>query len=665
VSKEYLKELTRTTKNGVSAYHLMKASESLGFSPLGVEGELEDIKENELPCIAHVVLKKSYQHFLVLYDIDSRHKKVYLMDPAKGKRVLSFSEFKLMSSFKYILLKPNKQIPNYKVKKTVFTTLIKEIKNNHLPIFIILNLSILFSLLNILTAYHFKYLIEYAINYQSIENVRTISIFLLLLFLLKEGANILRNITLLKWSNNFDFHLTHKVFEQIISFPYLYYKSRTTGEILSRIKDLGVVKNYIALLLCVMTPEIISVLFFIILLWNLNQTLASIFMTFLIFIFLLQILFQQPLKRRLKRYLRKEEVLNSYLIESISAYDAVKGLHLEERMMKKFSSYYQSFLKSHINLSRLSELEEGIKHQLHHGMMLFILLWGSNLVILKKLTLSELIVFQTLLSHATTSSERVLSFLKNYREYKVSKERVEDLFTISKETFAMKEYFTMQSLRGDIMIQNLTFSYRSSPLLKNMNLNIPYGSRVVINGESGSGKSTLAKILLRYIEVPFGQVKIHDIDINHYHLDTLRNKITYVSQQEYLFTDTIFENIVMGKDISKDELEEIVGKFFLQDIVAKTPLGLDMILEENGFNVSGGERERIILARSVLKQSDIYIFDEASSQIDVKTERKIFENIFARLPHQTIIVISHRFDNNDLFDRVIHMKKGACYEEKI
>lgn len=647
----------------MSAYHLIKGAEALGFTSFGVEGEIENMKPEDLPCIAHVVLHKSYQHFLVLYNIDFKNKKVLLMDPAKGKRIISISEFKLMSSYKYILLKPNKQLPNYIVQKMIFASLINEIKKNYLPIFIILNLSILFSLLNILTAYHFKYLIEYAITFQSVENVIRISIFLLLLFLLKESASLLRNITLLKWSNLFDFHLTHKVFEQIISFPYLYYKSRTTGEILARIKDLGVVKNYIAMLLCVMTAEIISLSFFIILLWNLNKTLAGFSIVFFSFLFLIQIFFQGPLKRKLKKHLRKEEVLNSYLIEAISAFDVVKGLHMEEKFIQTFSGKYQNFLKSYKDFSLLSELEETMKNHLHHGMMILILLYGSRLVILKKMTISELIAFQTLLSYASSSCQALFQFLKKHREYRVSKERVEDLFTIHKETFAMKEYFAFQSLTGDIIIENLTFSYNSSPLLKNIDLKIPYGNKVFICGDSGSGKSTLAKILLRYIEIPYGQVKIKDIDINHYHLDTLRNHITYVSQHEYLFTDTILENIAMGRSLHEDTLEEIIKKFFLQNIIQKTPLGIHSIIEENGFNLSGGERQRLILARSILKNSDIYIFDEASSQIDSKTERLILKNIFELLPNKTIIVISHRSDNKDLFHQMIQMEKGVCHEE--
>ena len=158
--------------------------------------------------------------------------------------------------------------------------------------------------------------------------------------------------------------------------------------------------------------------------------------------------------------------------------------------------------------------------------------------------------------------------------------------------------------------------------------------------------------------MPFGYISINNIDINHYHLDILRNNITYVSQQEYLFNDTIYNNITLGREVDKEDVEKVIKMVHLNE-VSKT----DKLVEENGFNFSGGERQRIILARSILKKSDIYIFDEALSQIDVVRERDILLNIFKYLKDKTIIVISHRFDNKDLFERVIRIEKGSIYEE--
>ena len=173
------------------------------------------------------------------------------------------------------------------------------------------------------------------------------------------------------------------------------------------------------------------------------------------------------------------------------------------------------------------------------------------------------------------------------------------------------------------------------------------------------------KLLMRYIEVDFGKININNIDINHYHLDILRKNITYISQQEFLFTDTILNNITLREDISHEEFLNAIKMTLVDEIINNEQLSYDKLIEENGFNFSGGERQRIILARSILKKSNIFIFDEALSQIDVERERKILKNLFKYFDNKIIIVISHRFNNKDLFDRCFRIKEGHLYEEKL
>ena len=170
------------------------------------------------------------------------------------------------------------------------------------------------------------------------------------------------------------------------------------------------------------------------------------------------------------------------------------------------------------------------------------------------------------------------------------------------------------------------------------------------------------KMLLRYIEIPYGHIKINNIDINHYHLENIRSRITYVSQQEFLYTTTIYNNIVMNKEVEEEKLIEACKTTQANKIIERDILKFQQLVEENGYNYSGGERQKIILTRTILKDSDIYIFDEALNQIDIESEKKILNNIFKFLKGKTVIVISHRFNNKDLFDRVITIEKGKVVE---
>ena len=660
VSKEYLRDLTNTTKNGVTAYNIIETAKKLGFDSYALCGDLEEIDANNLPVIAHVIINKSYKHFIVIYKIDFLNEKVLVMNPAKGKEILSFSEFKLESSSNYIFLKPIKKLPTFQEKKIIRNTIIKYIlKNKQLLIYLII-LTIFFFILNLLSAFHFKYLLDYVINYNISKNALIISITVLIIYILKEITSYLRDIIILKYSEMFDEVVTIKIYKQIILLPYLYYKNRTTGEVISRIKDLGVIKGFIIEVITSISTSLLSIIIFFIVLFNINSKLTYLSIFQFILLLLLNFIFKNKIKDKTIKYYKQEEKVNSYLVESLSSVDAIKGMHIEKRTIDKFLLKYKKYLESVYSLSITNEANKSLKNIINSIFIVLLLHLGTILVIDNKITLSEFIIYQSINNFYLSSFYSFISIINEYPKYKASLERIEDIFNIKEEVFDSSNYYTNYNLNGDILYKNLSYSYNSKKLLNNINFKIKYKDKIFLYGPSGTGKSTFVKLLMRYIEMPFGYISINNIDINHYHLDILRNNITYVSQQEYLFNDTLYNNITLGREIDKNEIEKVVKMLYLNEVGS-----LNRMVEENGFNFSGGERQRIILARSVLKKSSIYIFDEALSQIDVVKERDILINIFKYLKDKTIIVISHRFDNKDLFERIIRIEKGSIYEEKL
>lgn len=235
---------------------------------------------------------------------------------------------------------------------------------------------------------------------------------------------------------------------------------------------------------------------------------------------------------------------------------------------------------------------------------------------------------------------------------------------LEEEYFKNSYFYLNYKLDGNIIYNNLTYKNGSKYLFKNLNLTIRKGEKILLSGSSGSGKSTLMKMLLKYIGTAYDTVKIAGIDINHYHLESIRSNITYTTSSEYLFNDTIKNNITLYREYNEEELEKIIEICNINDIIKDSDLGLNKLIEENGFNFSNGERQRIILARSLLRKTNIYIFDEALGQIDITREKKILESMFAYLQDKTVIVISHRFNNKKLFDRVLKLEKGQIYEQK-
>ncbi|MBQ9019286.1 MAG: ATP-binding cassette domain-containing protein [Bacilli bacterium] len=664
VPKEYLREITHTTKEGVSLYNLLEGAKYLGFDAIGLTGTLENIDVNNLPCIVHFIVNKNYKHFVVLYEINKKKKTVTLMDPAKGKKNISFQEFNLLSSNSYLFLKPIKKLPIMLKKNIIYKKILETLKSNKKLLLMIILLTSSYFIINLITSFHFKYIIEYAINYNISNNILIITYLIFFLYLLKNCNSFIRNILLNKWTAIFDLETTSITYKQLLLLPYLYYKNRTCGEVISRFKDLNTVRIYITNFFCIISTDLITIIIFFIVLEKYNKILTLILLIPLLILFLFTIFVNKNKKKIIPKLSISNDKVNSYIIEGISNVDTIKGFHLEKRMIDKFKITYKNLLKLFYKYNNLLEIYNFIKNNINDIFLVLIYGIGSYQVVTSKTTLSNLIIYQTFFNYFINCFYQIISVIEEYNSYKIALDRVEEIFMIHKDNFNNNYFYSSYKLDGNITINNLNYKVGSKYLFKDLNLKIKKGEKILLSGESGSGKSTLLKMLLRYIEVDFNHIKISDIDINHYHLENIRSNITYVTNSEYLFNDTIKNNILLYKECEEEKFKKICNICSVNDIIKNNITGYDTMIEENGFNFSNGERQRIILARSILRNSNIYIFDEAFSGIDILKEKKILTSIFDYLKDKTIIVISHRFNNKKCFDRILKLEDGTIYENK-
>lgn len=661
VSREYLRELSGTNRNGVTALGLIMAAEEVGFKAEGMKGDLSKIKDNNLPCLAHVIMNKSYKHFVVIYSINLENGKVVIMDPAKGKRILSLAEFKLIESGNYIFLHPVKRLAVMKSKNIIRKATKDLFIRKKALIIMSVFLTAIYFLLQILTAFHFKYLLELGIEYSLTKQILIISIYLAVLYLFRESAFTLRNLLLNKWTFQIDVNLTNKIYRQILLLPYLYYRNRTTGEVISRIKDLNVIKSFLSQVFSSGIIDLISVGVFSYLMFESNKNLTIVVFLFLIILIMEQALFNGFRKKKMKSLNRNNDMVSAYLIESFTNIETIKGSHLEKKIIDNFKIKYEKLLEKSYVYLRIEEIFNLFRSTFSHFLNTIILGYGSYLVILNKFNLAGLIIYQSLFGYFYNSILSLLSISYNFQNYKLAKERIEDLFMISSEKFSGSYYYLLNKFEGKIEFRNLDYQTIDKVLFDKVSFLIKPGEKVLLVGDSGSGKSTLMKILMRYFEVPFGFVKISDIDINHIHLDVIRRNITYVSNLDTLFRDSLYNNIVLNREISEEEFQKIVQITRVNELVDEETQ-YQRLVEDNGSNFSNGERQRIILARSLVRDSTIYIFDEAFSQIDSYKTSKILKDIFAYLEDKTIIVISHRFNQQKLFDKILKLEKGRVCE---
>lgn len=654
LKKSKLIEMTKTNKNGTTAYHLNDTLIKLGFDSKGVKCNLSDINKNNiiLPCIANVIIDNSLKHFIVIYEINYNKKYLIIGDPADKIKKISFSNFEKIFNKVLIIFYPIKTLPIDKdISQTKF--LINILKPNKKILVNIFILSIFITIFSILSSFYTEYMIN-SLNFYSKKSLYFIFCIFFSIYILKLFSEYFRNKSLAFINQKLSLVLTLDIFKNIIKLPYCYYKNKTTGDILSRINDLDSVKEMISKVALSIFVDLPLTILSIILLYFVSKTLFGIGILMIILYFILIILFRGVFNDYIKKIKVKRSEAMSYMVEAISGFETVKGINIENNIISRFEKKYVKLLKENFSYENLYFIQNLFKDLIDNIGFIIITLVGCLLVIDGKLELGTLFTFSALLMYFLGPIKNIINLDQTIKESKIALNRVLELVTYEIKDSGLINKFD----NGNIEFKNLDFSFNDRDyILKNINLKINKSSKVMVIGKSGSGKSTLFKLLMKYYKTKNNCISISGIDLNKYSNKIIGDNILYIGQQEILFNDTLYNNLVFDSDNSSLILE--ICKMCYVDEIMDSNLGLNTLIEENGFNISGGERQRIVLARTLLKKFNILIIDEGLSQVDIDLERKILKNIFKHYEDKTIIVISHRFDNMDLFDSVIKFEKGV------
>lgn len=651
---DQIRDLTKTDKNGTTAFHIIEACKSIGFNAEGIKTSLEQLnKENLiLPCIAHVVIDGKYKHFVVIYKIDFKNKKIIIADPSCSIKKITFSEFQKMWSGVLITLYPLKKLPLTQ-NISFIDFLLKIIKLHKTFVFNIIMLSIFITIFSVISSFYMKNILD-AINY---NNLTIIFIFFLFINIFKILSDFFRNKLLIYLNQKIDLLLTLDTYKKIISLPYNYYHTRTTGDIISRVNDLSIIRNMITKVSLSLFIDLPLALVTFIIFYIINTKLFFISLI-IVFIYLLLMIFS---KNRITNNINTIQVNKSetmsYMIETINGFETVKSVGNEAQIIDKFEKKYVKFLKNIFKFDNYNNTISILKDLVNAMGYLTIIYVGAKMVILGNLTFGDLLVFVNLLNYFLEPIKNIIDLNSEIKEAKNSLRRILELFKNENK----KQTFIDNVKVKEISFNNLSYSYDyKEKQLKKINLKLKK-QKILILGKSGSGKSTLFKLLMRYYEIPRNQITINGYDINDYKDDVIKQNFSYISQNEILYTDSIYNNLKIDKNITEEQIIEISKKCFIDEFL--NDLGLNMLIEENGYNLSGGQRQRIILARALLKNFEVLIIDEGLSQMDINLERKILKNLFKMYENKIIIVISHRFDNMDLYDRVIELKNGEIVKD--
>ena len=654
ISLEKLLELTNTNKSGTNFYDITKAAYEIGLEAKGYKlDNIKQLSEIENPFISQIVIN-NYMHFVVVYKI--KNNKITIMDPAKGMVKLELCNFSKLWTGYILTMEPFKKLPEYNENNYLNYIIKKVIINNKKMIANITLITLITTIFTCIYSYHFKIIIDNYL-YTNKLSIMIITIIFIIILSIKLITEYLRNNLLLYLNQKIDLSIITTTINKIISLPYSYYKNKTTGETISRINDLLYIKNVVSKAITTIFLDIVLSLVALIVLFTINKTMTTILFIIIIFYFLVFLAYRNTIKAVTNNIQEENAKVNSLLVESISSYETIKGLNLENNFKNKINKQYLKVINSNLSLTKIINTEDMLKDLIEGITILFVIYLGITYTMDKSLTIGSVITYNSLLYYFISPIRNSLEFYKEFYYTKNSIKRINNILNYKYEKLDKESNL---NINGDIRIENLEFSYNTkNKILDNLNISIAKNNKVLILGKSGSGKSTLLKILYRYYEIGRNHVYINNYDLLDYEITDIRKNITYISQNELLYTDTIKNNIILDRDITEEEFINICNITHVTDIVKDNILSYNFRLEENGANISGGQRQRIILARSLLKKSNIILIDEGLNEIDIDLERKILKKIFDFYKDKIIIIVSHRLDNMDLYDEVIKLDNGV------
>lgn len=655
VGVEQLRSMTKTTKTGTTAYHLIETAKQIGLDAKGIKCELDILNKDNivLPAIVHVTIDQSYNHYLVIYEINFKKKTILIADPASKIKRISFSEFEKMWNKIIIFMYPIYKLPLYKNNFSLLKfvmTIIKKCKKEFVNI---LFLSLFLTIFSIVVSFYFKYMIDGITYSNSKEYLTFIFVIFLLVYFLKIITDFFRNKVLIYLNQKIDIMLTMETFKQIILLPYNYYCNRTTGEVISRINDLGTVREMISKIAYTFFIDLPLTLLSFVFLIFISTPLFIVALILLILYIINILVFKSIFSNYINKIQIKKAEVTSYMVESISGFETVKGINIETKVISKLENKYVQLLKQIKKFEESYNYQYLVKELINNIGFIIIIYLGVRLVNNQVITLGQLLTFNALLTYFLGPIRNVVDLDSSAKEANNALRRIIDIFYEPEQIGIVGS-----PINGDIYLDKLNYTYNDRDyVLKHISLKIKNQEKVLIIGDSGSGKSTLLKILMKYYQVNRGQVKINEIDINDYCLENYKNNISYVSQKEMLFTETLEKNLKINNS-NTNEFLDIAKICEVDEIIKNNNVGYKMLIEENGNNISGGEKQRIVLARALLKPFNLLIIDEGLNQMDINLERRILKRVINKYHDKTIIVVTHRLENMDLFDKVIELKEG-------
>ena len=661
-----LRELAKTTINGTTALGLVKAAETLGFEPQAIQADMTLFDSPNLifPFVVHVLKDKELFHYYVVTGKDKQN--IHIADPDPEVRLtkLSRERFEEEWTGTTIFVAPSPNYQPHKDKNQGWTSFLPILINQKGLIINIILATALVTLINIVGSYYLQSIIDTYVPNQTSSTLSVISICLVIVYALQQILSFAQDYLLIVLGQRLSIDVILSYIKHVFHLPVSFFATRRTGEIVSRFTDANSIIDALASTIISIFLDISTVLIISIILFLQNSSLFFISLLGLPIYAVIIFVFMKPFEKMNRDTMEANATLSSSVIEDINGIETIKSLASEKTRYQKIDREFVDYLKRSFTYSRAESQQKALKKLAQLFLNVCILWMGANLVMDGKMSLGQLITYNTLLYYFTNSLENIINLQSKLQTAQVANSRLNEVYLVKSEFEEQKMVEDLSMVQGDMTFKGIHYKYDyGQDILSDINLTIKQGSKIALVGISGSGKSTLAKMMVNFYSPNQGEIRLGDMNLNQIDKKSLRQHINYLPQQPYVFNGTILENLLLGakEGTTQEDILRAVELAEIREDIERMPLNYQTELTSDGTGISGGQRQRIALARALLTDAPILILDEATSSLDILTEKRIVDNLMNL--DKTLIFIAHRLTIAERVEKVVVLDRGKIVEE--
>ena len=642
-----IRELAGTDQNGTNLAGLVRAGEALGLETRALKGSPEALPGlRGRPFIAHLLLKTgegATPHFVVVKSIRGRRITIY--DPKYGIIREPLDNFPAIWTGYVVVASPLEDYRPQRAKQGLFQRFFPMLRKFLNLLFLVASASLILTVFGVVSSFYFRYLIDEILPSRSSLTLNVISIGILILTLFQVILEAVRKKLLLYFSLRVDNGIIYAYFHHVLSLPMSFFDSRMSGDIISRFSQVAQIRAALsdAALTLVMDTLMVVAIGAVLLLQS-----SALFVIAIVSVPLVSLvvwIFSRIFAANYQKLMSESADVQSNLVESILGIATIKALNAEEQARDEFDRRQSKVTWTSYRLGSL-EINQGTLIGLINGWAGNLIYWiGSAAILHESMSLGQLISFNVLLGFFLGPLQRLVNLQPHLQQAFAAADRVGEIFDLKSDNEDQRSRLRPRDINGPIEFSSISFRYGTrKPVLQDLSLVVPRGKQVAFVGPSGSGKSTLVKLLLKFYIPESGTISINGVNLLDIDACYLKANIGYVPQDVILFSGSVAENIRLGaQDSSLEMAMAAAARSGALAFINSMPERFDSLLSESGNSLSGGERQRLALARAIVGNPSLIIFDEATSNLDSLSERRILDTLKTlRGRDTTVILIAHR-----------------------